>query len=228
MDTLLQTMRPLLAAAFTLWGAPVTWLEIAAFVLALAMVLLNMRVNPLAWPLALITSLMYWLLFANSGLYGEAGLQLFFAAVATWGWWEWLRGTDAVGKPLKVRSLSKAGRMKLLLATLAAWPLLGLFLLRHTDSTVPWWDAFPTIASLSGQWLLGRKYVENWPTWLVVNVVSVALFAYKGLWLTVLLYALFAALSLAGWREWRRLEASATSEPPGRPKASETPSGGRS
>jgi nicotinamide mononucleotide transporter len=205
LDTLLHSLRPLLAAAFTLWGSPVTWLEIAAFVLAVAMVLFNMRVNPLGWPLAIVSSLMYWLLFADSRLYGEATLQLFFAAVAGWGWWEWLRGTDRSGAPLEVRSLSSKGRARLMLATLAAWPLLAFFLHRYTDSNVPWWDAFPTVASLAGQWLLGRKYVENWPTWLLVNVVSVALFAYKGLWLTVLLYALFAVLSVAGWREWQRL-----------------------
>lgn len=207
MHALLDALRPLLAAAFTLWGSPVTWLEIAAFVLAVWMVRLNMRVNPLGWPLAIVTSLMYWLLFADSRLYGEATLQLFFAAVAGWGWWEWLRGTDAAGAPLHVRSLGRAGRVRLLLATLAAWPLLGLLLHRYTDSNVPWWDAFPTVASLSGQWLLGRKYVENWPTWLLVNLVSLLLFAYKGLWLTVLLYALFAVLSVMGWREWRALAA---------------------
>ena len=76
------------------------------------------------------------------------------------------------------------------------------------DSDVPWWDAFPTAASIVGQWLLGRKYVENWPTWVIVNVVSVALFAYKGLWLTVGLYAVFVAMSFAGWRAWRRLAAA--------------------
>ena len=70
---------------------------------------------------------------------------------------------------------------------------------------MPWWDAFPTAASVLGQWLLGRKYVENWPTWLVVNVAATALFAYKGLWLTVLLYAIFIVLSLVGWRAWQRL-----------------------
>ncbi|MDP3614680.1 MAG: nicotinamide riboside transporter PnuC, partial [Rubrivivax sp.] len=73
------------------------------------------------------------------------------------------------------------------------------------DSDVPWFDALPTAASITGQVLLGRKFVENWPVWFGVNVVSVALFAYKGLWLTVLLYALFAALSLLGWRTWQRL-----------------------
>ena len=79
---------------------------------------------------------------------------------------------------------------------------------RFTDTDVPWWDAFPTAASVLGQWLLGRKYVENWPVWIVVNVVGVGLFAYKGLWLTVVLYALFVAMSVVGWRAWRRLAAS--------------------
>ena len=45
-----------------------------------------------------------------------------------------------------------------------------------------------------------RSTVENWPAWVVVNVVSVGLFAYKGLWLTVLLYAVFALMAVAGWR----------------------------
>ena len=67
----------------------------------------------------------------------------------------------------------------------SSWPATGLFLARYTDTDVPWWDAFPTAGSVVGQWLLGRKYVENWPAWIAVNVVGVALFAYKGLWLTV-------------------------------------------
>jgi nicotinamide mononucleotide transporter len=70
---------------------------------------------------------------------------------------------------------------------------------------VPYWDAFPTAGSIAGQWLLGRKYVQNWPAWVIVNVVSVVLFTLKGLWLTVLLYVLFAAMALAGWRAWQRM-----------------------
>ncbi len=89
-----------------------------------------------------------------------------------------------------------------------AWPATGLFLRHTTDTDVPWWDAFPTAGSVIGQWLLGRKHVETWAVWIVVNVVSVALFAYKGLWLTVLLYAVFIALSWQGWRAWARLAAA--------------------
>lgn len=198
-------LDPLLAAAFTLLGSPVTWLEIVAFGLSLWMVVCNMRVNPLAWPLAIAASLLYGVLFMDSKLYGEAGLQLFFVAIAGWGWWQWRFGTQDGGAPLVVRALGWQRLRWISALALLAWPLLGLLLDKATDSDVPYFDAFPTVLSVAGQWLLGRKYIENWPIWVLVNVVSVGLFASKGLWLTALLYALFALMALAGWRAWARL-----------------------
>ena len=207
MDALLQPLQPLFAAAFTLWGSPVTWLEIVAFVLAVWMVVANIRVNPIAWPLAIVSSMLYLALFSGSRLYGEAALQLVFIVVAGWGWWQWLRGTAADGSALKVRTLTARGRWLMVGIFAIAWPVVGLFLKRHTNTDVPWWDAFPTAGSLIGQWLLGRKYVENWPIWVVVNGVSVGLFVYKGLWLTTVLYSVFIVMSFIGWRAWQRLAA---------------------
>ena len=207
MTVLLQFLQPLFGEAFTLWGAAVTRLELIAFALALAMVVCNICVNPWGWPLAIVSSLLYFGLFWKNKLYGDASLQVFFAVIAGWGWWQWLRGTQADGRALAVRKLGPRGRCIALIALAIAWPATGAFLATATDTDVPWWDAFPTAASAIGQWLLGRKYVENWPTWVVVNVVSVALFAYKGLWLTVLLYAIFIGLALFGWRAWTRLAA---------------------
>jgi nicotinamide mononucleotide transporter len=205
MTALLALMQPWFAPAFTAWGIPFTWLEIVAVVLSIAMVVCNMRVNPLGWPLAIVASLLYFALFWNSKLYGDASLQIFFIAISAWGWWQWLRGTTADGNALKVQTLSPRGRITALAAVLIGWPAIGWFLKTHTDSDVPWWDAFPTAASIVGQWLLGRKYIENWPTWVVVNVVSVGLFAYKSLWLTAFLYALFVLMALVGWRAWQRM-----------------------
>ena len=201
---LVPVLVPALAPVFTLWREPVSALEIVAFALALLMVVLNMRVNALAWPCAIVSSLLYCALFANSRLYGEAGLQIVFVVVALWGWWQWRRGTQADGSTLRVRELTVRARWWLLLALGVAWPATGWFLKRYTDSDVPWWDAFPTAGSLIGQWLLGRQYVENWPVWIVVNAVSVGLFVHKGLWLTALLYCVFIMLSMLGWRAWRQ------------------------
>lgn len=206
MSSWLDAAAPLLGAAFTLWGSPVTWLEIVAFVLAIWMVVCNMRVHPLAWPLAIVSSLLYGWLFAHSRLYGEAALQGVFVAVAFWGWWQWLRGHGADGGQLRVHRLTERSLAAALLAGLVLWPLIGLLLDFHTDSDVPYLDALPTAGSLIGQFLLGRKLIENWAVWLAVNLVSLVLFGVKGLWLTVLLYAIFAVLSVAGWRAWRALE----------------------
>ncbi|SFR76393.1 nicotinamide mononucleotide transporter [Mitsuaria sp. PDC51] len=199
-----QSLNLALAPAFTALGSPISWLELVAFVLAIWMVVCNMRVQVLAWPLALTSSLLYFLLFWSGKLYGEASLQLLFAALALWGWWQWLRGRTAEGDTLHVRTLGPKGRLAALLVTLAAWPLLGLFLQHRTDSPLPYWDALPTVASITGQWLLGRKYQENWPVWVMVNLVSIGLFALKGYWLTVVLYAVFVPMSVAGWRAWQR------------------------
>ena len=206
----------MLETAFTLWAAPVTWLEVLAFVLAVACVSYNILEIHWGWPLAIASSLLYAWLFYASGLYGEAGLQLFFVATAAWGWWQWLFGRRETGAVLTVASLTRAGLARAVFAWALGWGALGLFLATLTDSQVPYFDAFPTAGSLLGQVLLGRKFIENWPVWVVVNAASVALFASRGLWLTTLLYAVFFAMALAGWWRWRRVSvagAAAASAP---------------
>jgi len=203
LQSLLALAHPLLAPAFTAWGVGVTWIEVVAFVVSLWMVGCEMTVHVLAWPLAMVASLLYALLFADSRLYGEASLQLFFVAMSVWGGWQWLRGHGADGAALAVHRLAPRGRWIALAVTLVAWPAVGGLLHRLTDSDVPWLDALPTVGSVVGTWLLGRKYIDNWIVWIAVNVFSVGLFAWKQLWLTVILYAIFAALSAAGWRSWR-------------------------
>lgn len=206
MDTLVAFLN---APALALGRLSASTAELAGALLGVAMVGCNMRVNPLGWPLAIASSALYLLVFWQARLYGDASLQLVFIVVALWGWWQWLRGHQADGSLLSVRYLGARARWLALGAMALLWPATGWFLARATDTDVPWWDAFPTAGSLIGQWLLGRQYVENWPTWVAVNVVGVALFAYKGLWLTAALYALFALLALAGWRAWARRAAEA-------------------
>ncbi len=193
------------ATAFTLLGTAVTWLELIAFVLALASITCNVFEIHWGWPLTIVASALYAWLFYTSKLYGETGVNLFFALTAGWGWWQWLRGQrDASGAALRIAQLQRRGWA----LSAVAWALLWLayaWLLRTlTDSDVPWADGFVTAGSIVGIVLLGRKYIENWPTWLLVNAASIALFAYKGLALTVVLYGIFFLLAIWGWIGWRK------------------------
>jgi nicotinamide mononucleotide transporter len=199
----------LLQPLLTLGGMPVSMAEALAIVLALGMVACNLRVHPLAWPLAMASSALYGWVFAAGRLYGQAGLQAVFVAVAAWGWWQWRHGRQADGAPLAVRWLSWRGRFGTLAAVLVAWPLLGALLQGATDHPSPWQDALPTAGGLAGQWLLGRQYVENWIAWVAVNALSIVLFLGQGLVATAGLYAVFLALAVVGWHRWTRLAGAA-------------------
>jgi len=186
--------------AFTLWDYTTTWIELIAVLLGLIMVFFTIAEKHWGWLFAILSSALYFLIFWNSRLYGDALLQLLFIALAAWGWWLWLRGTGPA--PLRITQLTARQRWACLLSGLGLWGLTGGILLNFTDTDVPWWDAFPTAFSLVGQYLLAHKRVENWWAWLAVNVVAIGLFAWKALWLTTLLYIVFAALSVVGWRTW--------------------------
>lgn len=207
----------MLDPAFALLGTPVTWLELVAFALALACVACGIREVHWAWPLTLASSLLYAWLFVASRLYGEATLQGFFALIALWGWWQWLRpnARSSAKGGLRISSLARPGMLALVLGWLAGWLLLGVALQTFTDTDVPFLDAFPTAGSVLGQLMLGRKVLQNWQVWIVVNLASVGLFAFKGLWLTALLYAVFAAMAWIGLRQWRsRVDARTGATPP--------------
>ena len=183
--------------------------ELAGFVLSLAMVYCNIKEIHWGWPLAILSSALYGVVFWDSQLYGEASLQVMFILIALWGWHQWHKGTQSANPdmqtvpPLKISQLNSSELKKTATATLLAWPVMAYFLNRYTDSDVAIWDALVTSLSLLGQYLLAKKKIENWWVWMVVNVITVGLMLVKSLWLTALLYVLFAVLSYIGLKTWR-------------------------
>ena len=183
--------------------------ELAGFVLSLAMVYCNIKEIHWGWPMAILSSALYGLVFWNSQLYGEASLQVMFILGAFWGWHQWRKGTQSNNpemqnaSALQISQLSRVELKQTAAATLLAWPVLAYFLKSYTDSDVAIWDALVTSLSLLGQYLLAKKKIENWWVWLVVNIITVGLMLMKSLWLTALLYVLFAILSYIGLKAWR-------------------------
>jgi nicotinamide mononucleotide transporter len=129
-----------------------------------------------------------------------------------WGWYSWLHGGD--GRQLAVSTLSRRGWLAAGAGWLAGYLVLAWFLRTWTNTDVPHTDGFLTAGSLVGQVLLSRKKLENWHAWIVVDVLYVGLYVYKGLLLTGVLYALFVAMAVAGLMAWRRTLPRSAEMPP--------------
>jgi nicotinamide mononucleotide transporter len=76
---------------------------------------------------------------------------------------------------------------------------------------VPFADAFTTALAIGGMYLMAEKKVENWIAWVVVDVASIFLYAYKGLPISSMQFVIFTVLALWGWHSWQKTATAATS-----------------
>jgi nicotinamide mononucleotide transporter len=183
-------------------GFSTTPLELVSFILSLITVALNIRQIHWAWLFSILSSALYAMVFFGVRLYGDMGLQFVFVLVSIWGWSQWLRGASDGGE-LAVTRMNSVERRWAALMCILMFAILYLFLRFCTDTDVPAADGLLTAGSLLGQALLSRKKIENWTVWIIVDVLYVALYLYKDLMLTTILYAVFVVMAIHGARVWR-------------------------
>jgi nicotinamide mononucleotide transporter len=178
-------------------------IEIVGFVSGFVCVWLTVRENVWNWPVGLINSAAWFVLFFDAGLYLDSVLQLVYIALGIYGWYFWIFGGERRNEVPVTRLTSSAGTM-LTASGVVAIVALTLAESHYTDTNVPLGDAATTIASLIALYLLSRKTFENWYLWIAVDFAYVGLYAYKGLYLTAVLQPLFIAMCFLGIRGWRR------------------------
>ncbi|MBS1150073.1 MAG: hypothetical protein H6Q89_1771 [Myxococcaceae bacterium] len=189
--------------AFTLWGVDLTWLELGGDLAGVASVWLLTRQNVWNWPVGLLNTVLFFVLFLQSKLYGDGALQVFFFALGVWGWWSWVRKAGPTEGP-PVRRTSKREWLLLALAAVGGTAAAALYLKRFTDSPVPLADGSVLVLSLCATWGQVKKRLESWWIWIGVDVISVPLYVNRKLYPTALLYFLFGCLCVLGLREWTR------------------------
>ncbi|GGT18377.1 nicotinamide riboside transporter PnuC [Streptomyces chromofuscus] len=202
--SLAEMLEPLQRPLVTVIGTPVSWTEVLGFGSGALCVWLVARAHIANWPVGIANNLFFILLFTESGLYADAGLQLVFITLAGYGWWTWAHGGGPGSDVLPVRRTSRTEWAWLCAAGMVSTAGITLLLDRATDSTVPFWDALTTSLSLMATYGQCRKRLESWWLWIAADVVYIPLYAYKDLYLTSILYAGFLALCVFGLLNWRR------------------------
>ena len=177
------------------------WTEILGFITGAVCVWLQVRENVWNWPAGIANNLFYVVVFWRTGLYADSLLQWFYVSISIYGWWNWLHG-GAAHSQLKISRTSGTGMSVYVALTAAGTILFHELLRRYTNSTVPMWDGLTTAMSLTAQYMLTRKVIENWWWWIAVDVIYIALYIYKRLYLTSVLYAIFLGMCIVGLRTW--------------------------
>lgn len=182
------------------------WVEIAGAVLGIAYVFLSVKQNILTWAMGLATSMLYIYVFFVAKFYADMALQFYYVWVSIYGWFLWSRGKASGSKHKKLPVSRMSHQMALLLGAVSVflWSIIYVVLKYYTDSPVPFGDAFTTALSIVATWMLAKKIIEHWLVWIVVDVVSIGMYIYKGLLPTTILFVVYTLVAIWGFVEWRK------------------------
>lgn len=207
------------------------WLDIVTTILGLIYLVLEYRASIALWVVGIVMPAMDIYLYWSHGLYGDAGMAVYYTLAAIYGYAVWKFGAKWKAMIKRKGSDKKEGASavssssedlpitffprRLILRTLGffflAWAATYYVLVAYTNSTVPLLDAFTNALSFVGLWALARKYVEQWLFWIAVDVVCCYLYVVKGIPFKAGLYGLYVVIAVMGYWKWKGLAKKAKS-----------------
>ena len=189
--------------SITFAGITTTVLEILGFLTGAVCVYLNTRQNVLGWFFGIINAVLYVVVFWQVKLYADMSLQGYYFFTSIYGWWMWLYGGKSHDGISVSNTPSKLYGIFVVIF-IGGTLLWGFLLGRFTNASLTYVDSALTIASLIAQWMMVRKYIQNWIVWIVADACYTVMYFYKNLHLTAILYAVFLALAVMGYVQWKR------------------------
>ena len=180
-----------------------TAIETLAVVMAVLYLLLAIRENIWCWFCAAISTAIYVYLFGQARLYMESGLNVFYFAMAVYGWQVWYRGGNDDGN-LRVRVWRPLTHAIAITVILAASAASGALLSNYTNAAFPYVDSLTTWGAIWATFLVARKVLENWWYWLAIDIASVFIYWARDLQLTSLLFVIYVIMIPFGLVSWTR------------------------
>lgn len=184
------------------WWQHQTWLEIAGVITGLLCVYLAAKNNIWNWPFAAVSVIIYIFIFFEAHLFADMGLQVYFLAMNIYGWWYWSQRSPSE-KKVPVARITKS-EMALSAVAIVVFTFILGSILKYTTASFPYLDSFCTACSLVAQVFLARKVLENWLIWIFVDIIYVGVYIFKDLHLTALMYAVYVAIALMGYMDWKK------------------------
>ncbi len=181
---------------------PLSLTEVLGFITGALCVWWVVEENIWTWPVGIANNVFFIILFLQAKLFADMALQVVYIALGLLGWYWWLKGGKNKSE-LKVSRVSTKTAIILFLITVVSTYFMTGYLTSINDSA-PFWDALTTVMSLVAQYMLTRKLLENWIVWISADIIYIALYASKNLYLTSVLYFVFLLMCVEGYRQWKK------------------------
>jgi len=177
--------------------------EMVAVVFAVLYLLLAIRQNIWCWFCAGVSTAIFVYVYFAANLYMESVLNVFYFAMAIYGWVCWRAGHSG-DVSLAISVWPRRTHYLALVAVLAMSLLSGFLLQTYTNAAFPYIDSATTFGAMWATFLVARKVLENWWYWLFIDLVSVFIYWSRGLELTALLFVVYVVLIPIGLLNWTR------------------------
>ena len=177
--------------------------EVAGFIFGVINVYLTVKEKIWSWPVGIVNAALSAIVYFESGLFSDFGLQFVYIAMSIYGWYHWLHG-GAHRTELHVTRTSPSTASLLTSATLVGWLIMYNITKNLPGASIPQIDSLLVALSLVAQWMMTRKLRETWVVWIVINIGYVVMQEYKGLHLYAILAVVYGALAVLGHIEWTR------------------------
>ena len=176
-------------------------LEWVSVVFGLIYVILAARENIWCWPAAFIGTATAVVLLWNVSLLMDSALNVYYLAMAVFGWWQWRRG-GSNNAELSIQSWRPSQHLITLMVIAILTVVSGSVLKSYTQAAFPFIDSFTTWAAVITTWMVTQKILENWLYWVVIDIISLGLYLQKGLTLYALLFMLYTIIAVVGYINW--------------------------
>ncbi len=180
------------------------YLELLGVTLSILYLLLSIRQNILLWPVGIVSALIYMVVFFQSKFYADMGLNLYYFLISIYGWVTWSKARLSNKHGMAVTHAGIPRCIILLIIALFLFLLIGYLLDNYTDSPIPYWDALTTSGSIVATWMLTKKIIEHWIIWVIIDLISLGLYVYRGLYPTAVLFAIYTTMAVIGYVQWSR------------------------
>lgn len=180
-------------------------LEAIAFFFGIASVVYAKKENILVYPTGLVATVITVYLFYIDALFGDMMMNFYYSIMSIYGWWNWAR----VKQNKKVVQISRTNarekQVGVLFFLLTMMVTYGVYRLLGTElNYTNYIDILTSGIFFTAMWYMANKKLENWTLWILADIITVPLYAYRGWGLLSLQYLIFTVLAIQGYLAWKK------------------------